>query len=338
MNPLQPPAGRSVDVVCIGMAIVDVLTHTDDSFLDHHGMVKGSMDLIDTERAVRLYGAMPPAIEISGGSAANTAVGIASFGRRATFIGKVAADELGAVFAHDISAAGVAYSTPALTGPAAAAGTARCLILVTPDAQRTMNTYLGVAASLRPEDVDPGLIASAGVVYVEGYLWDDPGAIEVIRGALAAAHASATPVAFTLSDGFCVDRHREAFLELVSTDVDILFANENEICSLYQTSSFEEAASMVSAQVRIACLTRSELGSMVITSDGDRIEVPAVPTDLIDTTGAGDLYAAGFLSGWSAGLALDLCGAMGSLAAGEVISHLGARPQTPLSELWKDHR
>jgi hypothetical protein len=338
MNALQPPQGRSLDVVCIGMAIVDVLTHTDDAFLDQHSMVKGSMDLIDTERALRIYGDMPPAIEISGGSAANTAVGIASFGRRAAFIGKVADDELGEVFAHDISAAGVTYSTPAVSGPAANAGTARCLILVTPDAQRPMNTYLGVAASVRREDVDPERIASASVVYVEGYLWDDPGAVEVIGVAVDVAHQAGTAVAFTLSDGFCVDRHRDAFLELVSNDVDILFANEVEICSLYETSDFDEAVARVSDHVRIACLTRSEHGSVVITSEGDRIEVPAVPTQLVDTTGAGDLYAAGFLSGWSSGLALGECGAMASMAAGEVISHLGARPQSPLSELWKDHR
>jgi sugar/nucleoside kinase (ribokinase family) len=320
------------------MAIVDVLTHADDAFLDAHAMVKGSMDLIDTERALRIYGDMPPAIEVSGGSAANTAVGIASFGRSAAFVGKVADDELGDVFAHDITAAGVTYATPAVTGGAAAAGTARCLILVTPDAQRTMNTYLGVAASIQRADVDPALIASASTIYVEGYLWDDPGAIEVIRTAIEVARAAGTMVAFTLSDGFCVDRHRDEFLRLIAADVDILFANESEICSLFETSEFDEAASMVSVHVRIACLTRSEHGSVIITSEGERLTVPAVPAQLVDTTGAGDLYAAGFLSGWSAGLDLAECGAMGSMAAGEVISHLGARPQSPLSELWKDHR
>ena len=338
MNPLTPPTGRSVDVVCFGMAIVDVLTHAEDSFLDRHSMVKGSMDLIDTERALRIYDDMAPAIEISGGSAANTAVGIASFGGAAAFVGKVADDQLGAVFAHDIRAAGVAYSTPAITGEAATPGTARCLILVTPDAQRTMNTYLGVAASIQPIDADPDLIAAARVVYVEGYLWDDPGAIGVIGVAIDAAHAAGTAVAFTLSDGFCVDRHRDAFLRLVAEDVDILFANEVEICSLFETSDFEEAAAQVSSHVGIACLTRSELGSVIITADGERLEIPAVPADLVDTTGAGDLYAAGFLSGWTAGLDLTDAGRMGSMAAGEVISHLGARPQAPLSELWKEHR
>lgn len=338
MNALQPPSGRSIDVVCFGMAIVDVLTHADDEFLDRHSMIKGSMDLIDTERALRIYADMPPAIEISGGSAANTAVGIASFGRSAAFVGKVADDDLGSVFAHDIRAAGVAFSTPVITGEAASPGTARCLILVTPDAQRTMNTYLGVAASLRPVDADPGLIASASVLYIEGYLWDDPGAIEVIRVAIDAAHGAGTAVAFTLSDGFCVDRHREEFLRLVAEDVDILFANELEICSLFETSDFDEAAARVSDHVGIACLTRSEHGSVILTADGGRLVVPAVPSTLVDTTGAGDLYAAGFLSGWTAGSDLAESGRMGSLAAGEVISHLGARPQTPLSELWKEHR
>lgn len=338
MNALQPPSGRSIDAVCFGMAIVDVLTHAEDAFLDRHSMVKGSMDLIDTERALRIYGDMPPAIEISGGSAANTAVGLSSFGRNTAFVGKVADDELGDVFAHDIRAAGVTFSTPAITGEAASPGTARCLILVTPDAQRTMNTYLGVAASLRPIDVDPDLIAAARVVYIEGYLWDDPGAIEVIRTAIDAAHAARTAVAFTLSDGFCVDRHRDEFLHLVAEDVDILFANETEICSLFETSDFEEAAARVSDHVGIACLTRSEHGSVVLSAAGDRLEVAAVPATLVDTTGAGDLYAAGFLAGWTAGLDLAEAGRMGSMAAGEVISHLGARPQAPLSELWKEHR
>ncbi|MBU6328554.1 MAG: adenosine kinase [Acidobacteria bacterium] len=337
MTSLPPPVGRSLDVVCIGMAIVDVLTHTDDAFLDHHAMVKGAMDLIDTERALRIYDAMPPAIEISGGSAANTAVGVASFGRRAAFIGKVADDDLGAVFAHDIRAAGVAYATDAVTGAAAAAGTARCLILVTPDAQRTMNTHLGVAASLQASDVDADLIASASVLYIEGYLWDDPGAIGVIRTAIDTARAAGTRVAFSLSDGFCVDRHRQEFLRLVAADVDILFANEVEICSLYETSEFASAAAQVSDHVAIACLTRSEQGSVVV-AGGERIVVPAVPAELVDTTGAGDLYAAGFLSGWSSGLSIEDAARMGSLAAGEVISHLGARPQSPLSDLWRVHR
>ena len=301
-------------------------------------MVKGSMELIDTDRALRVYGAMPPAIEVSGGSAANTAAGVASFGGSVAFVGKVADDELGEVFAHDIRAAGVSYEIAALTGAAAAAGTARCLILVTPDAQRTMNTYLGVAASLQPVDIDEALIASAKVLYIEGYLWDDPGAKAIIRAAIAAAKQAGTRVAFTLSDGFCVDRHRDEFLQLVADDVDILFANEVEICSLYETSDFEAAAQRVSDHVRIACLTRSEHGSVVSTSDGERTSIPAVPATLVDTTGAGDLYASGFLAGWTTGQTLFDAARMGSMAASEVISHLGARPQARLSELWEEHR
>ena len=220
---LEPPSGRTLDVVCVGNAIVDVLANTDDAFLDEHGMAKGAMQLIDTEAALRIYGAMPPAIEISGGSAANTAAGVAAFGGSVAFVGKVADDQLGLAFGHDIRAAGVGYDTAAATGEAAAPGTARCLILVTPDAQRTMNTYLGVAAQVSPADIDHDLMASARVVYCEGYLWDEPVAKEALRVAMDAAHAGGTPVAFTLSDGFCVDRHRAEFLELVEERFDILY-------------------------------------------------------------------------------------------------------------------
>ncbi len=337
MNLLTPPEGRSIDVVCVGMAIVDVLAHAEDAFLDTHAMIKGSMELIDTERALSVYADMPPAIEVSGGSAANTAAGVASFGGSVAFVGKVADDELGAVFAHDIRAAGVSFDIEPLAGAEAAAGTARCLILVTPDAQRTMNTYLGVAASLRPIDIDAALIASAKVLYIEGYLWDDPGAKDVIRAAIGAAHAAGTRVAFTLSDGFCVDRHRAEFLDLIAGDVDILFANESEICSLYETTEFDVAVSNVVGHVAVACLTRSEHGSIILTADGERITIPAVATTPVDTTGAGDLYAAGLLTGWTTGRTLAEAGRMGSLAAAEVISHLGARPQHPLAELWKEH-
>ena len=337
MTVLPPPSGRSLDVVCIGNAIVDVLAHTDDAFLDTHSMIKGAMGLIDTETALALYAAMPPAIEISGGSAANTAAGLASFGASVAFVGKVADDELGEVSAHDITAAGVSFATAVATGPEAADGTARCLVLVTPDAQRTLNTYLGVAAQLETDDIDPAQIADARVVYVEGYLWDDDGAKQVIRRAMVEAGAAGTAVAFTLSDGFCVDRHRAEFLELIGAHVDILFANESEICSLFEVDDFEQAAAAVSGSVSLACLTRSELGSVLLTADGARVEIPAVPTGLVDTTGAGDLYAAGVLAGLSADLPLETAGRMGSLAASEAISHLGARPQAPLDRLWKEH-
>lgn len=337
MTSLQPPSGRSLDVVCIGNAIVDVLAHTTDEFLDAHGMVKGAMGLIDTEAALSIYEDMPPAIEVSGGSAANTAAGLASFGASVAFVGKVADDELGEVFAHDITAAGVSFSTPGVTGEAAAPGTARCLVLVTPDAQRTLNTYLGVAARLAESDIDASQIADAKVVYVEGYLWDDDGAKHVIRRAMAEAGAAGTAVAFTLSDGFCVDRHRDEFLDLIDAHVDILFANEDEICSLYEVDDFEAAAAAVAGSVSLACLTRSEKGSVLLSSAGDRVEVAVVPTDLVDTTGAGDLYAAGVLAGWAMGRDLATAGRMGSLAASEAISHLGARPQASLATLWKEH-
>jgi len=321
---------KSIDVVCIGNAIVDVLTHVDDSFLDVHGMVKGSMQLIDDEAAVRIYEAMPPAIEASGGSAANTAAGIASFGGTAAFIGKVAGDELGTVFTHDIRATGVRYEPlePLAEGP-----TARCLILVSPDAQRTMNTFLGVSSLIGPDDVDPDLIGQAQVTYCEGYLWDLPEAKKALVKGMEAAASTGGKVAFTLSDSFCVDRHRDEFRELAEQHVDILFANEAEILSLYETDSFDEAVAKVAGHCDIACLTRSEKGSVIVTAANERVVVEAAPSTLVDTTGAGDLYAAGFLHGYTTGLDLAQSGRLASLAAGEVISHMGARPEVVLSTL-----
>jgi sugar/nucleoside kinase (ribokinase family) len=330
---LRPPTDRSLDVACIGSAIVDVLAQTDDQFLERHGMAKGAMQLIDTEAALRIYADMPPAVEVSGGSAANTAAGVAALGGEAAFVGKVADDALGLVFGHDIRAAGVHYETGAATGADAELGTARCLILVTPDAQRTMNTYLGVAAQVASDDIDAGLIGSARVVYTEGYLWDAPVAKEAVRVAMDAAREAGTAVAFTLSDSFCVDRYRSEFLELVEHRIDILFANEAEICSLYEVDDFEEAARRVRGHCAIACLTRSERGSVILTAEGERIDVPVVPTTVVDTTGAGDLYAAGFLTGWAHGADLATAGRVAAMAAGEVISHLGARPQADLSTL-----
>jgi len=327
---LQPPPDRDLDVVCVGNAIVDVLAHADDTFLDRHGMAKGAMQLIDTETALELYADMPPGIEASGGSAANTAAGLASLGARAHFVGRIADDQLGEVFAHDIRAAGVGFDARPVTGHAAAAGTARCLVLVTPDAQRTMNTYLGVSAHLDADDVGSVDLGAAKAIYCEGYLYDEPPAKAAIRQAMEGARRAGTVVSLTLSDAFCVDRHRADFLDLVENRVDILFANESEICSLYEVESFDEAAERVAGHVGIACLTRSEKGSLVVTDDGQRIEVPAAPTDLVDTTGAGDLYAAGFLARWAAGASLEECGRVASLAAAEVVSHLGPRPQTDL--------
>jgi sugar/nucleoside kinase (ribokinase family) len=330
---LQPPTGRRIDVVCIGNAIVDVLAHTDDAFLERHAMTKGAMQLIDTETAHRVYADMPPSIEISGGSAANTAAGIAALGGSVRFVGRVADDQLGEVFAHDIRAAGVGFDAEPATGEAASPGTARCLVLVTPDAQRTLNTYLGVSAQLAPADVADLDLTAARALYCEGYLWDEPAAKEAIRAAMDAARAAGTPVAFTLSDSFCVDRHRDEFAELVAERVDILFANEAEICSLYQVTDVEAAAELVPGHVAIACLTRSEKGSILLASDGQRVEVPASPTEVVDTTGAGDLYAAGFLTRWAAGADLAECGRVASIAAAEAISHLGARPEADLRAL-----
>jgi sugar/nucleoside kinase (ribokinase family) len=321
---------RRYDVVGIGNAIVDVITHADDDFVAGHGLRKGAMTLVDEERAEALYAAMGAGIEASGGSAANTMAGVASFGGRAAYIGKVRDDVLGKVFAHDIRATGVAYDVPpGLAGPP----TARCLIVVTPDAQRTMNTFLGISALLGPDDVDEDVVASASITYCEGYLWDVEVAKQAMRKAMAIAHEAGNRVAFALSDGFCVDRHRPEFLDLVEHSVDVLFANEAEICSLYEVDRFDEALARVRGHCRLACLTRSEKGSVLVTADEVHV-VPAHPVDpVVDSTGAGDLYAAGVLHGLTRGLDLETCGRLGSLAAAEVISHLGARPQVPLRDL-----
>lgn len=326
------PTGRRFGVLAVGNAIVDVIAHADDAFLELHQMAKGSMALIDDETVHRLYDAMGPATESSGGSAANTAAGIASLGGAVAFVGKVAPDQLGEVFGHDIRAAGVHYDE--VVGDADGPATARCLILVTPDAQRTMNTYLGASATIGPDDLDAAVVADAAVVYCEGYLWDQPAAKQAILKAMDVARAAGALVAFTLSDGFCVDRHRAEFLELAEGRVDILFANEVEICSLYEVDDFEHAAARVAGHVALACLTRSENGSVVITAAGHRVEAPAAPVErVVDTTGAGDLYAAGFLFGFTAGRPLEQCARLGALAAAEVISHVGARPERRLAEL-----
>lgn len=338
MSTLRPSPDRPLDVVCIGNAIVDVLAQIDDDFLVAHDMVKGSMQLVDPERAHLIYAAMPPAVEMSGGSAANTAAGLASLGRSVAFIGKVADDELGEVFAHDIRAIGVSFSGVPATGVQAAAGTARCLVCITPDAQRTMNTSLGVAGRLGAEDVDLSLVASARVVYIEGYLWDEPVAKESLRAVMRTAAEAGTPVAFTLSDGFCVDRHRNEFLELIEHHVDVLFANADEICSLYQVDDFDDAARLVAGHCAIACLTRSEAGSVIITADGERHDIAAAFARPVDTTGAGDLYAAGLLAGWVADLPLEECGRMASIVAAEAISHVGARPRVDLRALVEESR
>ena len=318
------------DVVGLGNAIVDVIAHAEDAFLASEGMAKGTMTLIEAERAEALYRRMGPAMESSGGSAANTMAGIASLGGRAGFIGKVRDDQLGEIFAHDIRAAGVAFRTPAAT---VGAPTARCLIFVTPDAQRTMNTYLGASVELGPEDVEEALIASAKVTYLEGYLWDRPRAKQAFRKAAEVAHSAGRKVALTLSDPFCVERHRAEFQELVKGPVDILFANEAEIRSLWQAADFEAGLRATRGLLELAVLTCSEKGSVVLS--GERIErVPAEPVArVVDTTGAGDLFAAGFLFGLTQGRAPAEAARIGAIAAAEVISHVGARPERPLGRL-----
>jgi len=316
-------------VVGIGNAIVDVIAKCQDAFLKRHNLVKGAMALIDQATAASLYGEMGPAVEVSGGSAANTTAGLASFGAKAAFIGKVGDDPLGEIFGHDIRSLGVKYQTP----PGQGVGqTARSYILVTPDAQRTMNTYLGASQALGPEDVDEVLIKSSIITYLEGYLWDPPRAKEAFIKAMDIAKGAGRFVALTLSDSFCVDRYRDEFLDLVEHRINILFANEQEIKSLYQTDDFEEAKRRVTGHVDIACLTRSEKGSVILSAEHE-IKIPVKPTEVLDTTGAGDLYAAGFLYGLTHGYTLEAAGRIGAMAASEAISHLGARPETDLKDL-----
>lgn len=330
--PASAPATLELDVLGIGHAVVDVLAHVDDGFLADLGLVKGSMALIDADQALDLYGALGPAVEISGGATANALAGVASFGGRAGFVGKVRDDQLGEVFAHDIQAVGVRYSTP----PAAAgSATARCLILVTPDAERTMNTFLGASAELGPDDVDEAEVASAAITISEGYLWDAPSAREALEKAMTAAHAAGRRVAFSLSDPFCVERHRADFLDLVRNRLDILFANRDEICSLYEVDDFEDAVSRVRADIDLAFVTHGPQGSVVVAGD-ERHDVAAHPVErVVDTTGAGDLYAAGVLHGLTTGCDLETSARLGSLAAAEVISHIGGRPEVPLATLAK---
>jgi sugar/nucleoside kinase (ribokinase family) len=322
-----------LDVVGIGNAIVDVLSHADDEFLARENLVKGSMALIDTSRAESLYDTMGPAIEVSGGSAANTIAGLASFGGKGGFVGRVRDDQLGNVFSHDLLELGVEFDVaPATDGPP----TGRCLILVTPDAQRTLNTFLGAGADLGPNDVDESLISRAQITYLEGYLWDPLAAKEAFRKASKVAHTAGRKIAFSLSDSFCVDRWRQEFIYLAENEIDILFANEDEIMALYQVKSFEEALQHVSRHCEIAALTRSEKGSVIVSGDDVHI-IDTEPTScVVDTTGAGDLYAAGFLYGLSRDRDLQTCGRLGSIAASEVISHMGARPESSLKQLSRE--
>jgi fructokinase len=320
------------DVLGIGNAIVDVVASTEDDFLSRHAMHKGSMRLISAEEAETLYAAMPPGQESSGGSAANTCAVASGLGARVAFLGKVADDPLGQVFRHDIIASGVHYPTEPLRG---AVPTARCLILVTPDAQRTMNTYLGACVGFEPGDLDEAAIGASAVTYLEGYLFDPPQAQAAFLRAAEVAHAAGRQVALSLSDAFCVDRHRAAFRELVRGHVDILFANQAEVCSLYEENAFEDAARRAGEDVALAVLTRSEAGSLIL-SEARRVEVWAEPARVVDTTGAGDAYAAGFLAAYAQGRDLAACGRLGSLAAAAVLEQFGARPHRNLRELARE--
>jgi sugar/nucleoside kinase (ribokinase family) len=317
------------DVVTLGNALVDVLTYADEDFVTRTGVEPGAMTMVDAARSDEIYAEMGPATEISGGSAANTAAGVACFGGRAAYIGRVADDEFGKVFSHDLRSVGVHFEAPFATD---GSPTGRCLVIVTPDAQRTLCTFLGAGAELDETYIDEGLIASSAVTYLEGYVWDPPAAKEAVRRAAAIAHRADQRVALTLSDPFCVDRHREEFRELIDGHIDILFANELEITMLYEVDTFDEALHHVRGRCEIAALTRGEHGSVIVAGDDVHV-IDAHPARVVDTTGAGDLYAAGFLYGMTHGYNLATCGQLASLGAAEVISHLGARPEADLVEL-----
>jgi sugar/nucleoside kinase (ribokinase family) len=325
----------SLEVLCIGNAIVDVIADADDAFLSGQGLAKGSMRLIEEEEAVRLYGLMGPGREVSGGSAGNTAAGLAALGLRAGFIGQVADDQLGRIYAHDIEAQGVEFLVPARTDVGA---TARCLILVTDDAQRTMNTFLGAAQQLEARDVDLARVADAAILYLEGYLWDPAEPRAAMEAAIDAARAAGRKVAFTLSDTFCVDRHRDGFQKLIDDGrIDILFANEAELAAMTGEEDFEDGIARLAPSVATLVVTRSEKGAVAVSGD-ERASVVAEPIErLVDTTGAGDLFAAGFLAGEARGLGLEASLKLGAIAAAEVIQHYGARPQADLRALAAAH-
>jgi len=326
------PDGTVFDVVGIGNALVDIISHVEDRFIDEHGLVKGAMTLVDTDRALALHRSLGTSVEMSGGSAANTVCGVASLGGRAAYIGKVSDDDLGGAFGHDLLAVGVRFAPG---GPADGVPTGRCIIAVTDDAERTMNTYLGASSLLTPADVDTDVVAAARVLYMEGYLYDRPEAKEAFRHAARASHDAGRLVSLTLSDSFCVDRHRDDFRALVTDEVDLLFGNADELIALYETDSFDEAVAAVRADCRLAAITLGARGSIVVTHD-DVFEVPAVGVPhVVDTTGAGDLFAAGFLFAHTRGDDLASCAHIGAIAAAEVISHVGPRPLVELRTLLR---
>ena len=324
--------GTVFDVVGIGNALVDIISHVDDAFIDTHGLVKGSMTLVDTDRALHLHRNLGTSVEMSGGSAANTVCGVASLGGRAAYIGKVSDDDLGGAFGHDLLAVGVRFAPG---GPADGVPTGRCIIAVTDDAERTMNTYLGASSLLTPGDIDTEVVAAARVLYMEGYLYDRPEAKEAFRHAARASHEAGRLVSLTLSDSFCVDRHRDDFRALVTDEVDLLFGNSDELVALYETENLDEAVEAVRGDCRLAAITLGARGSIVVTPD-DVVEVPAIGVPhVVDTTGAGDLYAAGFLFAHTRGNRLADCARIGAIAAAEVISHVGPRPLVELRTLLR---
>ncbi len=317
----------TLDVLCIGNAIVDVIARVEDGFVSRHGLVKGSMNLIDEARAEELYVDMGQAIEISGGSAGNTAAGIASFGGKVAYFGKVKADQLGRIYRHDMRAQGVRFeSKPATEGPA----TARSFILVTPEGERTMNTYLGACVNLTTADIDQDIVQSCAVTYMEGYLYDRAEAKEAFKLAAQLAHKAGRLTSVTLSDSFCVERHRDSFLDLIRNDIDIVFANEAEIKTLYQTQNFDDALQAIKRDCPIAVLTRSAAGCVIVKGDDVHAAPACSVNKVVDVTGAGDLFASGFLHGFTTGKPLPHCAQLGALAAAEVISHIGARPEVSL--------
>lgn len=326
---------KTYDVVGIGNAMVDVLSEATDAFLDSNGIQKGIMQLTDRDRGVELYSKIGPATEISGGSAANTIAAIAHLGGNTAYVGKVKDDQLGAIFAHDLRAQGAIYETP-LAPADHEAETGRCIVLVTPDGERSMNTYLGVTEFLAPSDIDPVQMEQASWIYLEGYRFDGPDSVEAFDKAIQACKGSGGQVSLTLSDPFCVERHRDAFRALIQDHVSLLFCNRAEILSMYQTEDLSEALEQAADEVSIVACTDGSDGAHIM-SGGSRIHVPAYPVDIVDATGAGDLFAGAFLWGLSRSVDLETCGKMGCLAASEVISHIGARPQEDLHEMFRSH-
>ena len=326
---------KKFQVVGIGNAMVDILGHVKDGFLADNNVEKGIMQLIDMPRAVELYGHMGPAQEVSGGSAANTIAGIAALGGRTAYVGKVKDDQLGAIFAHDLRAQGAVYETP-LAAKSTDHETGRCMVLVTPDGERSLNTYLGVSESLAPADIDEAMMAQAEWLYLEGYRFDGPDSKAAFAKAIAACEAAGGKISLTLSDPFCVDRHRASFLDMIRDHVNLLFCNTAEMMAMYPADTLEASMELAAKEVEIVVCTASEDGAYVLTG-GEKEHAHAVPTEIVDATGAGDLFASGFLYGLTAGFDMLTCARMGCVAAAEVISHIGARPEADLMELFRDH-